>query len=99
MCCGEHDICLKQLDTSALEEHCKTNNQALFDSVKILAQMDNNWERVIREASEISVDCTAVNKDNGIMLSQMDGWMGLDTCHVVNEVQIRCLFMISKLPI
>lgn len=51
------------------EHYGLTNHQAMFDSLKILAKVYYYWETVILESIEISVDCTAVNGDVGVMLS------------------------------
>lgn len=50
------------------EHYGLTNHQAMFDSLKILAKVYYYWETVILESIEISMDCTAVNGDVGVML-------------------------------
>lgn len=67
--------CDEQFAKLALAKHCgNNNNQALFDSVKVLEQVDNYWQRVICKALEISVDSISVNKYIGIMI--MDSFEG-----------------------
>lgn len=72
--CKEHDgyIILKQLEKSALAEHClKNGHNALFDYSQIISETTRVLERVILEDIEIWMDPSAGNRDSGLPINQM----------------------------
>lgn len=63
---------LGQTEKSALAHHgCSTGNAICFDNTEILVNVSSFDIRLVRESLEIRLEADAINKDDGMRLSDI----------------------------